>query len=154
MHFTDIYVKFFRTPALKDTFRKAMFRLVQTPDFTLPIDIWYAPRPQHSWSPSVGAPTQNIDAIRHTVVISDVLRNAPAGWFLGIFGDFSKKKFELLCEWYNLSMVDFLSTTVMPINRARSIAQRAKIRLDELTAAGNPVMEADGVTPMKMGSTI
>lgn len=145
-------VKVYRTPSLKDTTRTIMFTLVETPDFTLPIDIWYPAPGQYGYSPKPGAPVQDVSAIRHTILISDVITNQPTGWFGGFYGDFSKEKYQFLAEYFDLTWDDF-SREKMDNNRARAFAQKAKYRLEELEAAGTPVLEADD-TPMKMGPLV
>lgn len=150
---TDVFVQVYKTPSLKDTMRKIMFELVPTPDFQLPINTWYPAPGQYGYSPKPGAPVEDISAIRHTIVLSDVITNQPTGWYAGFFGDFSKKKFDVLSEWFNLTWNDFLRENMDP-NRARAFAQKAKYKLQELEEQGTPVMEADGVTPMTMGFLI
>lgn len=148
----EVLVNIYRTPSLKDTLRKVMFELVPTADFELPINTWYPAPGQYGYTPKPGAPVEEISAIRHTIILSDVITNQPTGWLPGFFGDFSKKKYEILAEWYDLTWDDFTRANMDP-NRSRALGQRAKYRLEELEAEGNPVLEADG-TPMKMGPLV
>lgn len=148
----NVYVKVYRAPSLKDTTRKLMFTLVETTDFELPIDTWYPAPGQYGYSPKPGAPVQNISVVRHTILLSDVITNQPTGWFGGFYGDFSKAKYQFLADYFELTWGDF-SREKMDTNRARALGQRAKYRLEELEAEGNPVLEADG-TPMKMGPLV
>lgn len=148
----DVLIKVHRTPSLKDTLRKVMFTLVATEDFELPFKTWYPMPGQYGYSPRAGAPIEDISAIQHTIIISDVITNQPAGWWPGFFGDFSRAKYTLLADWYDLTWDDFTRENMDP-NRAKALAQRANYRLKELEAQGNPILEADG-TPMKMGSMI
>ncbi len=145
----EVVIKVHRSSSLKDTLRKVMFELVPTADFALPINTWFPAPGQYGYSPKPGAPIENISAIRHTIIISDVITSQPSGWLPGFFGDFSRKKYIILAEWYNLTWDDFTRANMDP-NRSRALGQRAKYRLEELEAEGNPVLEADG-TPMKMG---
>lgn len=150
--YADVFVHVYRASSLKDTMRKVMFTLVETPDFKLPIDTWYPAPGQYGYSPKPGAPVQDISVIRHTILLSDVITNQPTGWFGGFYGDFSKKKYQFLAELFNLTWDDF-SREKMDTNRARALAQKAKYYLEELEAEGNPVLEEDG-TPMKMGPLV
>lgn len=147
-----VYVNVHKASSLKDTQRTIMIELVPTADFQLPINTWYPAPGQYGYSPKPGAPTENISAIRHTIVLSDVITSQPAGWLPGFFGDFSREKYNVLCDWFDLSWDDF-SRVKMDPNRSRALGQKAKYRLEELQAAGNPVLEADG-TPMKMGPLV
>ena len=150
--FADVLIKVYRTPSLKDTMRKVMFTLLPTEDFELPFNTWYPMPGQHGYSPRPGAPIEDISAIQHTIIISDVITDQPAGWWPGFFGTFSRAKYQLLADWYDLTWDDFSRKNMDP-NRAKALAQRAHYRLKQLEAEGNPVLEADG-TPMEMGPMI
>ncbi|MEO6681406.1 MAG: DUF4843 domain-containing protein, partial [Ginsengibacter sp.] len=114
--FTNVPIKVYKTPSLKDTLRQIMLELIPTPDFDLSMKVWYPIPGQRQYSNSSGSAVINISAIRHTIIISDVITNQPEGWNASYFGAFSKKKYLLLTEWYSLTWDDF-SKTNMDRNR-------------------------------------
>lgn len=147
-HYTDIPVKVYKQADLTETSRKVMLRLEETPDFSLPIGTWYPWPGQHKWSPTVGGEKVDISAIEHTIIISDLIQ-VPEGWFLGLLGKFTVKKFNLMCEMFHLTIDDFSKET-MNSNRAKAYGQRFDTWLQTQKQNGNEILEEDG-TPMKMG---
>ncbi|MEG0796581.1 MAG: DUF4843 domain-containing protein [Odoribacter sp.] len=145
-HYTDIKVTVHKQDDLSGKQRKFMLELKETPDFKLPVNMWYPWPGQYKWEPSIGAGSQDISAIRHTVYISDVVKT-PAGWLLGIFGSFSKTKFDKMCEVLNLTINDF-SKEAMNSVRAKALAQRMDAYLKD-----HPILDEDG-KPMGMGTMI
>ncbi len=147
-HYTDIPVKLYKQTDLAGTSRKIMLRLVETPDFHLPIGTWYPWPEQHKWSPTVGGEKVDISAIEHTIVISDIVKE-PSGWFAGLLGKFSVKKFTLMCQMFHLTIDDF-SKENMNSSRATAYGQRFDAWLKTQKKEGNEILEEDG-TSMKMG---
>lgn len=149
--YTDMKVKLHKQPDLSGLKKSLMLRLEETPDFRLPFDIWYPWPDQHGWSPTTGAEVVNISAIEHTIYIGDIVLE-PSGWWAGILGKFTVKKFNMICEMFNLTVADF-SKENMGSNRAKAYGQRFDTYLKAQKEAGSEVLEDDG-TPMKMGNTL
>lgn len=147
-HYTDIPVKVYKQPDLSNSRRKIMLRLEETTDFRLPINTWYPWPDQHKWSPAVGSETVDISAIEHTIIISDIVKE-PEAWFAGLWGNFTIKKFNLMCKMFNLTIDDF-SKGAMNTTRAKAYGQRFDAWLQTQKKNGNEILEEDG-TPMKMG---
>ena len=147
-HYTDIPIKVYKQKDLANTSRKIMLRLEETTDFRLPIGTWYPWPEQLKWTPSVGSAEVNISAIEHYVVISDIVKE-PEGWFSGLLGKFTVKKFNLMCEMFGLTINDF-SKESMNNSRATAYGQRFDAWLQTQKQNGNEILEEDD-TPMKMG---
>lgn len=150
-HYTDMKIKLYKQADLSGTSRSLMLRLEETPDFRLPLGTWYPWPGQHKWAPSTGAEVVDISAIEHTIYISDVVME-PEGWFSGLLGKFTVKKFNLMCEMFGLTIDDF-SKTNMNSNRARAFGERFNAYLRAQKEAGNEILEDDG-TPMTMGTVL
>ncbi len=147
--YTDIPIKVYKQADLANTSRKIILRLEETADFRLPIGTWYPWPDQHKWSPSVGSEEVNISAIEHTIIISDIIKE-PEGWYSGLLGKFTIKKFNLMCEMFDLTINDF-SKEAMNTSRATAYGQRFDTWLQTQKQNGNEILEEDG-TPMKMGN--
>ena len=148
-HYADMKIKLYKQADLSGRSRSLMLRLEETADFRLPFGTWYPWPTQHKWSPNVGAPEEDISAIEHTILISDVVQQ-PEGWWPGLLGTFTVKKFNMMCEMFDLTIQDFSSNTVMTSSRAKAYGQRFDAYLEAQRKAGNEILEDDG-TPMKMG---
>ena len=122
-HYADIKIKLYKQADLSGLSRSLMLRLEETADFRLPFGTWYPWPTQHKWSPNVGAPEEDISAIEHTILISDVVQQ-PEGWWPGLLGTFTVKKFNMMCEMFDLTVQDFSSNTVMTSSRAKAYGQR------------------------------
>lgn len=148
-HYTDMRIKLYKQSDLSGTRRSIMLRLEETPDFKLPFDTWYPWPGLYDWSPSVGSDVEDISAIEHTIYISDVIKQ-PEGWFAGLLGTFTVKKFNMMCDMFDLTINDFTKAN-MNSNRAQAFGQRFDAYLKAQKDAGNEILEDDG-TPMKMGN--
>lgn len=148
-HYADMKIKLYKQADLSGLSRSLMLRLEETTDFRLPFGTWYPWPTQHKWSPAIGAPDEDISAIEHTILISDVVQQ-PEGWWAGLLGTFTVKKFNMMCEMFDLTVQDFSSNTVMTSTRAKAYGQRFDAYLEAQRKAGNEILEDDG-TPMKMG---
>lgn len=150
-HFSDIKVTLHKATDLVGIKRSLMLRLEETPDFRLPFGTWFPWPRQHKWAPTVGAATEDIAAIEHTIYISDIVKQ-PDGWWAGLLGVFTVKKFNMICEMFDLTINDF-SKTNMSSSRAKACGQRFDAYLKAQKDAGNEILEDDG-TPMAMGSAL
>lgn len=151
-HYADMKIKLYKQADLSGRSRSLMLRLEETTDFRLPFGTWYPWPTQHKWSPAIGAPDEDISAIEHTILISDVVQQ-PEGWWAGLLGTFTVKKFNMMCEMFDLTVQDFSSNTVMTSTRAKAYGQRFDAYLEAQRKAGNEILEDDG-TPMKMGTVL
>lgn len=101
---------------------------------------------------ATGPVVPNFDASIHVLRMSDYIAEPPVwtgsiqegGRESGLWGAFSMKKLNLMCERFNLSYSDFLSTSTMPSPLQTLIARTLSRELEELYAAGTPVLEDDG----------
>ncbi len=151
-HYADMKIKLYKQADLSGLSRSLMLRLEETTDFRLPFGTWYPWPTQHKWSPAIGALDEDISAIEHTILISDVVQQ-PKGWWAGLLGTFTVKKFNMMCEMFDLTVQDFSSKTVMTSTRAKAYGQRFDAYLEAQRKAGNEILEDDG-TPMKMGTVL
>lgn len=91
----------------------------------------------------------NKDASIHNIFIFDVL-SRPSTWSgndvngLGTFGKFSAKKFRLLMQLSNTTVIDYQSASTMPRVRQTAIGQLLAKYLLEKAAAKDPVLDEDG----------
>ena len=150
-HYTDMKIRLYKQADLSGLRRSLMLRLEETTDFRLPLGTWYPWPGQYKWAPAVGAETVDISAIEHTIYISDVV-SEPEGWWGGLLGDFTVKKFYLMSEMFDLTIDDF-SKENMNSNRARALGERFDAWLKAQRETGNEVLEEDG-TPMEMGAAL
>lgn len=150
-HYIDMKVKVYKQADLSGGRKSLMLRLEETTDFRLPFNTWYPWPGQHEWAPTTGADKQDISAIEHTIYISDIV-SEPAGWWGGLLGTFTVKKFNMMCEMFDLTINDF-SKENMGSSRAKAYGQRFDTYLKAQKEAGNEILEEDG-TPMEMGSVL
>lgn len=92
-----------------------------------------------------------VSLLSFRVVVSDLLE-APKLWsvFQNWYGPFSRKKLYLIAELTGEPLDMFYSTTPV-LATIISWAQMLKRHLLQQEKLGTPVMEEDGVTPMKVG---
>lgn len=101
---------------------------------------------------NTGKVIPHFDASFHTVYLSDFLvkpgvwpgSTNPDGFETGMWGEFSRKKLELICELFNLKYSDFANSTVMPSALQTLIQNEVSKYLIECFDAGDPVLEDDG----------
>ncbi len=151
---TNIKVRLNRTPDLKEIPKTLGLRLVPTKDFAFSFPEWDA-------IPTLdgGATTDEFDASRHTLRISDIMVE-PAEWSgsiqdgnreSGLFGVFTRRKMEFMEEHMGLSYEDFASSDSMPLARMMLISSDGTDILVRLFNEKTPVLEDDGRL-MWMGS--
>lgn len=75
---------------------------------------------------------------------------APSQWDPYLFGDFSAKKFKLICDVMDIEREKFLDYEYMGY-RSSYIAKYMNRYLADEKAAGRTVYEEDGITEMTMG---
>ncbi len=88
--------------------------------------------------------------LRQTLIFSEFMDQRPATWDPYVLGDFSQKKFNLICSEMGIAREKFLDSKYMSY-RTNYIGSYMKRYLAEEKAAGRTVYEEDGVTEMTMG---
>ncbi len=145
--FTYVPVVVKRTADLKTSVKKIGIKLVASNDLSLSFPAFDAVAGFTS-----GTVVPTFDATMHTINISDFIVK-PAVWTgsvnaqnkeTGLWGAFSEKKLNLICERFNLTYNDFMSTTTMPSVLQYLIYQTMSRYLIEMFQSGTPVLEDDG----------
>jgi len=145
--FTYVPVVVKRSADLKTSVKKIGIKLVASKDLALSFPAFDAVAGFTS-----GTVVPTFDATMHTINISDFIVK-PAVWTgsvnaqnkeAGLWGAFSEKKLNLICERFNLTYNDFMSTTTMPSVLQYLIYQTMSRYLIELYQMGTPVLEDDG----------
>lgn len=99
-----------------------------------------------------GDVVETFDASLHTLVVNDVMTK-PSEWYGqadskgkegGLFGEFSRKKLELICELCNLTYADFCDPNIMISLLRYEIRNTVSRYLTNQLQAGNPIFEDDG----------
>ena len=143
-------VKLLRTEALQHEEKVLGLKLVENEYFKLAFPEWDAVAGFTS-----GELHEHFDASLHAIRFSDMMTK-PAVWpgtdsssdydgaESGQWGAFSLKKLELMCELFNLTYSDFMSTETMPTVLQKLIAQTMCQFLIDRYNAKDPVLEEDG----------
>jgi len=138
-----------RTPDMLNENKKIGLRLVANEHFRLAFTKWKAVPDLPS--NNLGADTA-FDASLHTININDMMVE-PEVWYgsvtatqqeTGLWGAFTRKKMELMCELFNLTYEDFGSETTMPLVLSTLISTELSRYLVEQFNNGTPVLEEDG----------
>lgn len=98
----DYKVTLLRTEALKSEKKEISLQLVSNGHFSLDLS-------------EIGLTTGNVSVLDYRIIFSDMFTSAPSAWDTGILGEFSQKKFELICNCPDLEIdpADFNDATVM-----------------------------------------
>lgn len=88
--------------------------------------------------------------LKFTLIFSEFMDQAPSQWNPYLFGDFTAKKFKLICDVMGIEREKFLDYEYMAY-RSSYIARYMKQYLSEEKSAGRTIYEEDGVTEMTMG---
>lgn len=140
-------VRLKRSPDLEETEQTLGLRLLPNEHFGLSFPEWDA-------IPSLtgGQVVPEFDASLHTLRINDFL-TTPDVWFGsvasdnregGLWGVFTRKKFELFVELFGVTYTDFESSESMPMVRVMVMTSEATEYLVERYNAGDPILEDDG----------
>lgn len=89
------------------------------------------------------------DRLKFTLIFSEFMTTQPPYWDKYMLGDFSPKKFRLICEVTKIEREKFLDYWYM-VYRASYIGSSMKKYLAAEKAADRTVYEEDGVTEMTM----
>lgn len=145
---TDIEVTLLRTELLQEKELTLGLRLVPSPDLTLAFTNFAAVDGHTS-----GTVIKNFDASLHQLRFDDML-GRPKGWVgtdespynggyeSGMFGAYSRKKLELMCELTGLTYADF--NKQMPSVISTFVTKKLSAYLIERYNAKDPVLEDDG----------
>lgn len=142
-----IPVTLLRAEDLKKKERRICLQLVESDDFTIVFPEWHA-------LPGVtgGIVPADFDAGKHMIYVNDFMVQ-PDIWMGevdpetgkegGMWGAFSEKKLNMMCERFQLTYSDFMSLQTMPEALQRLITATMADMLIE-ASFGDPVLEEDG----------
>ncbi len=144
--YTDIPIKLFRSDNILDEIKTLGVNLIPSKDFDIAIPTWYHLAPY-------GNSTRNdvFDASFHMIEMNGSITKPPVWWGsnisgkeAGLWGEFTVKKFLLMCELINLIYDDFQSAAVMPNARRDVVNQVMQAYLQEQYDKKTPILENDG----------
>lgn len=143
-------VRLIRTESLQHGEKVLGLKLVENQYFKLAFPEWDAVKGFTS-----GDVREHFDASLHEIRFSDMMVR-PTVWIgtdsspyydgaeSGSWGAFSRKKLEMICERFDLTYNDFMSTTTMPTVLQSLIAKTMSQLLIDRYNAKDPVLEDDG----------
>ncbi|WP_159451859.1 DUF4843 domain-containing protein [Sphingobacterium psychroaquaticum] len=91
---------------------------------------------------------EKISHIKYQIIAHDMIPK-PVYWLDSFYGPFTRKKFLLMCEVFDMEPLYFIN--LMDISEMTALAKMMHRYLNEQKAAGNIIYEDNG-TPMTMGS--
>lgn len=154
-HFTYLPVVVHRTKNIRDEAKELLIRLLPSQDFTIGIPVWKKLAIQ--WE---GVVKGEFKADFHKLILSDFISRpkewigvSNAGLEAGLWGEFSQKKFLLICEQFDLAHADFMSPTTMPMAKKTVIKEHMVRFLQNLYNQKTPILEEDGRLMWFMGVT-
>ena len=146
--YTNISLKVKRTSDMQEKDIKIGLRLLPNEHFELAFPEFHAVEDLY-----YGDIVESFDASLHTLVINDVMTK-PSEWYGnasastglegGLFGEFSRKKLELICEVCNLTYADFCDPDIMVSLLRYEIRNTMSRYLTVALESGNPILEDDG----------
>jgi len=145
--FTYVPVTVKRTPDMQTKDITIGLRLVPNEHFELAFPEWHAVEDLY-----YGNVVETFDASLHTLVVNDVMTR-PSQWSgqandsgleAGLFGEFSRKKLELMCQLRDVTYEDFCDADVMITLLKYEIRNTVARYLTAAYEAGNPILEDDG----------
>lgn len=145
--FTDVSVTVRRNENVQKEYKTLALKLISTKDFTLSIPVW-----RHLSGTDYSEERSVFDARRHQIRISDFLSRPPRwaggvyanGLEYGLWGDYTEKKFRLICSELDLVYSEFENADIMPLPRQRVIAQYMAKFLQDHYDRNDPILEEDG----------
>lgn len=143
-------VSLIRTEALQHEEKVLGLKLVENQYFKLAFPEWDAVK-----GFTAGELHEHFDASLHELRISDMMVQPKVwtgtavspyngGYESGYWGAFSRKKLEMICERFDLTYNDFMSTNTMPSVLQSLIAKTMSQILIDRYNAKDPVLEDDG----------
>lgn len=103
-------------------------------DFALPLP-WWQP-----FGDIYGSRTDSVNVIRHVILISNEVR-IPGWWPVECWGNWSIKKFEIMCELFHMTWEDFNKMNRGDEVRARIMGQNLDKYLKEREKDGKTIYE-------------
>lgn len=127
--YAQIPIHFYKKSSLKDNERTLQIELKESKDFGLPMPYWLAPN---------SSDKNGVDVIHHKISISDKWVKLP-GFSEYFLGTYSEKKNRLICDQFNMTLLDFLEpmTTV----KAKTLGIKFDQYLKEMEAKNQTVYE-------------
>ena len=155
-HYADFMIRLKRNEGIQTEERALVLKLEPTDDFEIGIN-WWGDVPG-LWASDGG---NDFDASMHKITMNDFLVR-PARWIPaidyapgeaeeGLWGAFTRRKYDLICEKFNLTYDDFESEETMPNAKRTMIKDYFVNYLQELYDKGEPVLEEDGRAMWFMG---
>jgi len=145
--YTNISLKVKRTSDMQEKDIKIGLKLIPNEHFELAFPEFHAVEDLY-----YGDIVESFDASLHSVIINDVMTK-PSEWYGqadntgkegGLFGEFSRKKLELICEVCNLTYADFCDSSIMISLLRYEIRNTMSRYLTLALESGNPILEDDG----------
>ncbi len=136
-----------RTPDMQVKDITIGLRLVPNDYFELAFPEWHAVDDLY-----YGDVVESFDASLHTLIVNDVMTR-PSQWSGqasdsglegGLFGEFSRKKLELMCELCNVTYEDFCDANIMITLLKYEIRNTVAKYLKKALEEGHPILEDDG----------
>lgn len=152
-YFTHIPVVLNRTENIQAEAKSMLIRLIPSEDFTIGIPVWKKIPGQ--WD---GVVKGDFKADEHKLIITDFL-SKPARWIgmnnagleAGQWGEYSQKKFVLICDQFELSPSEFMTASTMPDAKRTVIKEHMVRYLQNLYNQKTPILEEDGRLMWFMG---
>ena len=146
--YTYIHITVKRTADMQEKDIKIGLKLIPNEHFELAFPEFHAVEDLY-----YGDIVDTFDASLHTLVINDMMTK-PSEWYGnasatdgkegGLFGEFSRKKIELICELCNLTYADFCDPNIMISLLRYEIRNTVSRYLTQQLEAGSPILEDDG----------
>lgn len=158
MGYTDVIIHLKRNENIKKEERLLVLKLIPTDDFVIGISKWDYDEHSPFWASEGGF---GFDLSKHKIKMNDFLVR-PSRWIPskdyvdgetegGLWGAFSEKKYNMICERFQLTYEDFLSEETMPDAMRTSIRDYFVSLLQPLYDKGTPILEDDGRAMWFMG---
>jgi len=144
--YTDIPIKLLRSDNILEEIKTLGVNILPSKDFTIAIPTWYY------LSPYYRSERQAIfDASFHKIEMNGAITKPAVWWGAsnagkegGLWGEFTVKKYLLMCELLNLIYDDFQSAATMPNARRDVVNQVMRAYLQENYDNKTPILENDG----------
>lgn len=136
-----------RTEDLQDTMKEFMIQLIPNENLSIGIPLWQRLAGQMESTIQKG----DFKADFHKIRLSDFFTR-PSQWSgqivngieAGLWGEFSEKKYRLICDHFDLIYDDFMSPNTMPQARKIVIQEYMHRFLLEQYRKREPILEEDG----------
>lgn len=147
-HYTYVPVKLHRLPDMRKNAVTIGLKLIANDYFTLVFPEWGQPL-GHTNSSVI---YEGFDVSLHTIRITDFLVQ-PSEWAgsvnaegkeSGMMGAFTERKFNLICDLFDLTYMDFMSKEIMTYMQQLLISQRLSKELMKRKQENKPELEEDG----------